>query len=140
MGGQLVPGPGAAEQETSRDGAYRDDSTGMQKGPERKGQAAKWLGVGKTPVVVVVVVGGVGAVKGFSPLGDFQREVRDSKQLPAARATPHPRQRKKPGSEFPLPRPPASWAGQREAGRTGCRPAPRACPSCVVQLLRLPWR
>lgn len=107
----------------------------MQKRQERKEQAAKWLGAGKTPVVVV------GAVKGFVQswgLPERSEGLDGSFRQPGP--PPSPRQRKKPGSELPLPRPPASRAGQREAGRTGRRPAPRACPSCVVRLLGLSWR
>lgn len=84
-----------------------------------------------------------GLLKDSGCPGDFQGEV-TLQWLPAPRApTPTPRQRKKQGLQgpkLPLLRLPVSWAGQREAGCTGCRPGPGPAPSCVVRLVGLPWR
>ena len=101
------------------------------------------MGVGKTPVVLGVLVG---IVKGLCLSWGLSGRSETLQQLPTARVptpTATPRQRKKQGlwgPKLPLPSPSVSWAGQREAGLDWLPPSPRARPSCVVSLVGLPWR
>ena len=130
MGGQLVPGPGAGEQEREKWG--KAERPGAQKGWGGEGTGRR-MAAGETPVVVA----GVPRVS-VRP-GDFQGEVRDS--ATASRSQGHPPPPHPKAAEEARPQAPRSSSlqlpGQARGklGWIGGHPAPRARPAVLFLCL-----
>lgn len=142
MGGQLIPGPEAGEQERW---GVMERGLASRKGREGKEEAGLWLVGGGEDTCGAVGFGG-----GLCLSWGLPGRSEALQPLPAARAPlllplplpPTPRQRKKQGLPGPKLQPSCflGQAGGKQGWLNWLPPSPRARPSCVVSLVGLPWR